>query len=86
MAILYTSGLEIPSNNLVDLEIARIELGPVIRTVVSKYSAIDAFIEDITPVTVYVENSIENKTHIRVYLSEGQLVSGEKLKIEINNS
>ncbi|RKZ27565.1 hypothetical protein DRQ26_02945 [bacterium] len=83
MTILYTSELEIPSDNLVSLIINQITLDPNIKVEVNKWSSSDEYIEDIIPRMSYIENNIENKTHIRVYLSEGQVLSGEKIKINL---
>jgi len=84
MANLYTSDLEVPVDNLVDLEISQVDLTSV-RTEVTHYTSGDSLIGVIVPPTVYVENNIQDITHIRVYLAEGQVAAGEKIKIKLDD-
>ena len=90
MANLYTSGLEAPSNNLVELLIDQIDMSSAQVTLsVEKYSAAQELIGVITPPTSYVENGgfpeEGTKTRIRVYLADGQVTGSETVKIKIDS-
>jgi len=86
MANLYTSGLVEPVADLVDFDTAELAIDHLIKVTVSRYSSSDVYIEDIVPQTVRVENSIVDKTRIRVYLNPGQIAAGEKIKVVIDDS
>ena len=86
MANLYTSDLETPVDGLVDILIPNQTLGPTVTLTVSKFSALDEYIEDIIPPKAYVENGgcpAEN-TRIRVYIESGQLEAGEQIQISLD--
>lgn len=87
MANLFTSELIQPENNLVELLIDRISLDSSVALEVFKYSNTDTLLGKIVPPTTYVENGgcPEDKTRIRVFLSENQLEQGEKVQLQINN-
>ena len=90
MANLYTSGLETPVDNLVELLIDQIDMSSAqISLSVDKYSAAEELIGAIVPPTSYVENGgfpeEGTKTRIRVYLSDGQVAAGEKVKIKVDS-
>lgn len=90
MTNLYTSNLEIPVDNLVELLINQIDMSIVqINLSVDKYSEAEELIGTITPPTSYVENGgfpeSDTKTRVRVYLSDGQVSGGEKIKIKIDS-
>lgn len=84
MANLHTSALVEPVEDLVDLVISQVALDQITVTV-DRYSAGDEFIENIIPPTVYVENDVENETHIRVYLNAAQVAAGEKIQVKLDN-
>ena len=84
MANLYTSELLTVSTDPVEILIDRVALDPQIRLEVSKFSAQDELIAVINPPTTYVENCVDTKTRIRVFLSEGQVAAGEKIQVKLD--
>ena len=85
MADLYVSDLIVPVEDPVEIIIDRVSLEDRVALEVSKYSAQDQFVEKLIPPVTYVENSIEDKTRIRVFLKEGQLANGEKIQVKLSN-
>lgn len=87
MSNLYISSLIQPTENSVDIEINRISLSERLLLTVEKYSTQGELIGTIIPPTTYVENGgcPEDKTRIRVFLNDGQVGVGEKIKIKLDN-
>jgi len=89
MINLYTSDLETPVDNLVELLIDQIDMSSVqVSMSVEKYSAAEELIGAIVPPTSYVENGgfaqSDTKTRIRVFLADGQVSGNETVKIKID--
>ncbi len=84
MANLYTSELLTVSTDPVEILIDRVPIDSQVKLEVSKFSAQDQLIGVINPPTTYVENCIDTKTRIRVYLSEGQVAAGEKIQVKLD--
>jgi hypothetical protein len=86
MANLFTSDLLVPAANPVEILINRVVIEQS-KLEVSKYSAQDELVGVIVPPTTYVENGgcAEDKTRIRVFLAEGQVASGEKIQVKLDN-
>lgn len=82
-ATLYTSNLINITNNQAEILIDRISISLFTFLELSKYSAQDEFIETIIPPTTYIENNVENKTRLRVFLNSGQVLSEEKIQIKL---
>jgi|WetSurMetagenome_2_1015567.scaffolds.fasta_scaffold1189843_2 hypothetical protein len=87
MANLFTSELIQPTENPVEILINRVSLDAQVKLEVSKFSALDELVEVIIPPTTYVENGgcPEDKTRIRVFLTEGQVAAGEKIQVKLDN-
>ena len=85
MANLYTSQLMEVSSNPVEILIDRVDISAQVRLEVSKFSANEEPLGVIIPPTTYVENCVENKTRIRVFLDEGQVAAGEKIQVKLDN-
>jgi len=85
MANLYTSELLLVEANPVEVLIDRVELTSQPHLEVTKFSAQDVALGTIIPPTTYVENCVDTKTRIRVFLNEGQVAVGEKLQIKLEN-
>lgn len=83
MTNLYTSELLTVTVDPVEILIDRVTLDRQVRLEVSKFSAQDELIEVITPPVSYVENCVDTKTRIRVFLNEGQIAAGEKLQVKL---
>jgi len=86
MADLYVSDLIVPEADPVEIQIDRVSLDAQVALEVTKYSSSDELLGTLVPPTTYVENSIEGKTRIRVFLGAGQVASGEKLRVRLSNS
>ena len=84
MSNLYTSELLTVSTDPVEILIDRVALDPQIRLEVSKFSAQDQLIGVINPPTTYVENCVDTKTRIRVYLNVDQVAAGEKIQVKLD--
>ena len=52
----------------------------------NKFSSSDEFVSNLVPAVSYVENCVDTKTRIRVYMSEGQLDAGEKLQVKLESA
>ena len=85
---LHTSELLIPIKNEIELLIDRIDIFSYfsINVIVEKYDIENNFISIITPNIWSVDNCVDTKTRIRVYLSEGQLDAGEKLQVKLESA
>ena len=90
MANIYTSGFETPVDGLVEILIDQISMSNTLTLSVDKYSAAEALIGPIVPRTRYLENGgfpqEGTKTRIRVYLADGQVSGGEKIKVKIDEA
>ena len=84
MTNLYTSELLTVSTDPVEILINRIDIGVNMNLEVSKFSAQDELVGVINPPATYVENCVDTKTRIRVFLSEGQVAAGEKIQVKLD--
>ena len=84
MANLYTSALLAVEADPVEVLIDRVELGAMCKLEVSKFNAADELVEVIVPPTTYVENCVDTKTRIRVFLAEGQVAVDEKIQLKLD--
>jgi hypothetical protein len=85
MANLFTSQLMEVSENPVEILIDRVSIDAQVKLEVSKFSADDELVGVMVPPTTYVENCVDAKTRIRVYLDEGQVAAGEKIQVKLDN-
>jgi len=86
MANLFTSDLVVPESDPVEFLIDRVDIFEnKVSLVVEKYTAGDEFVANLVPPTTYVENCIEDKTRIRVFLAAGQVAAGEKICVKLNS-
>jgi hypothetical protein len=86
MSNLYTSELLTVATDPVEILIDRITIDAQNKFEVSKFSAQNELIGVIIPPIAYIENGgcAEDKTRIRVYLSEGQVAAGEKIQVKLD--
>jgi DNA helicase IV len=84
MTTIYESNLLQIENNSHELLIDRIQDLSLTRLVVEKYNSNDELIGEVNPDVSYVENSVEDKTRIRVMFNDNQINQSEKIKIIIN--
>jgi hypothetical protein len=85
MTNLYTSAIMEVASDPVEILIDRVEIAAQIKLEVSKFSASDELVGVIVPPTTYVENCVDTKTRIRVFLNEGQVAAGEKIQVKLDN-
>jgi hypothetical protein len=73
----YTSDLITVTSNPIELLIDRISTDMIELQVINNDVTIN-------PLSSYVENCIDNKTRIRIYLDNDQVNIGEQIQIKIN--
>ena len=89
MANVYTSALEVPSDDFLELLVDRFDIPMKGDVLIEHYTAANALVGVIVPPEVLVENGgfaeEGTKTRIRVYLAADQVPVGEKIKISIDS-